>query len=79
MIYKEPWTCYFSVIYHDESNDINEVDNGIVVADSYGQAAEKLELYYGTDLVSIEKLKWVGDGEILILKEHKTVWEGEPL
>lgn len=54
-----------------ETDDIltNPIETGIVYAESFGKAAEKLEDYYGPDLLEILQLKYLEEGVMVLPKE----------
>jgi hypothetical protein len=54
-----------------ETDDIltNPIEDGIVCAESLGKAAEKLEDFYGPDLLEILQLKYLEEGIMILPKE----------
>lgn len=62
----EKWFIKYQVKINPEEGVIPPIEFGIVCAESYGKAAEKLEEFYGPDLLEILQLKYLTD-ELMIL------------
>ena len=59
----------FKVTYWNVFEERNEIDCGFVFSEGYAGAAEKLEQWYGEDLVSIDFLCET-DNEVVLLDEN---------
>ena len=56
----------FHATYYDEFNHEQKVQHGVLFASSYAEAAEKIDVYYGTELVDM-KLMCLEESDILHL------------
>ena len=67
----------FRVTYWDTLEERNGIDSGFVFGQGYAGAAEKIEQWYGKDLISIDHLHET-DNDIVLLDENiHEVWEEE--
>ena len=63
----EKWFIRYSVkLEPAEEGVIPPMESGIICAESYGKAAEKLEEFYGPDLLEILQLKYLPE-DLMIL------------
>ena len=60
------WYVRYEVIYLNEKGE-KSVEGGLLCAASYTDATEKLEGFYGDDLVEIKLLRYICDSSILLL------------
>jgi hypothetical protein len=60
------WYVRYEVVYLNEESE-KSVESGLLCAASYTDATEKLEGFYGNDLVEIKLLRYVCDSSILLL------------
>ena len=60
------WYVRYEVTYLNEEGE-KSVEGGLLCAASYTDATEKLEGFYGNDLVEIKLLRYVYDSSILLL------------
>ena len=65
----EKWFIKYSVKIESSGPFIHPVEFGIVCAESLGKAAEKIEDFYGPDLLEILQLKYLEEG-IMALPEQ---------
>lgn len=65
----EKWFIKYSVKIESDEPLVHPIEFGIVCAESFGKAAEKLEDFYGPDLLEILQLKYLTD-ELMILPEE---------
>ena len=65
----EKWFIKYSVKIEAGGPFIHPIEFGIVCAESFGKAAEKIEDFYGPDLLEILQLKYLTD-ELMILPEE---------
>ena len=62
--------CYtYKVLYDNEVTEKSEEVSGIIFADNFGDAAEKVAAAYGEINVDTITLKWLSDGSILEMGE----------
>lgn len=62
------WYIRYEVIFTNE-NEVKEAESGIVYAENYADAAQKLENFYGIDLVEITLLRYIYDEALILPKE----------
>lgn len=65
----EKWFIKYSVKIESDEPLVHPIEFGIVCAESLGKAAEKLEDFYGPDLLEILQLKYLEEG-IMALPEE---------
>ena len=65
----EKWFIKYSVKIESNGPFIHPIEVGIVCAESFGKAAEKIEDFYGPDLLEILQLKYLTD-DLMILPEE---------
>ena len=65
----EKWFIKYSVKIEADETVVHPIEVGIVCAESLGKAAEKIEDFYGPDLLEILQLKYLTD-EFMILPEE---------
>ena len=65
----EKWFIKYSVKIESDEPLVHPIEFGIVCAESFGKAAEKIEDFYGPDLLEILQLKYLTD-ELMILPEE---------
>ena len=65
----EKWFIKYQVKLNPEEGVIPPHEIGIVCAESYGKAAEKLEDFYGPDLLEILQLKYLEEGIMTLPRE----------
>ena len=51
------WIIRYQVKLKSDGNVIPDMERGIVCAESYSKAVEKLEAFYGLDLLEVDLLK----------------------
>lgn len=59
----------YKVLYDSETTEREEEVSGIVFADNFGDAAEKIAEAYGEFSVAKITLEWLSDGSILEMGE----------
>lgn len=62
----EKWFIRYSVKIESDEALGHPIEFGIICAESYGKAAEKLEEFYGPDLLEILQLKYLTE-DLMIL------------
>lgn len=62
----EKWFIRYQVKLEPEEGVIPPMESGIICAESYGKAAEKLEEFYGPDLREILQLKYLTE-DLMVL------------
>lgn len=62
------WYIRYEVIFTNE-DEVKETESGIVYAENYADAAQKLENFYGIDLVEITLLRYIYDEALILPKE----------
>lgn len=62
----EKWFIRYSVKIESDEALEHPIEFGIICAESYGKAAEKLEEFYGPDLLEILQLKYLTE-DLMIL------------
>lgn len=62
------WYIRYEIIFTNE-NEVKETESGIIYAENYADAAQKLENFYGIDLIEITLLRYIHD-EVLILPKN---------
>lgn len=60
------WYIRYEVTYLNEDGE-KSVEGGLLCAASYTNAMERLEGFYGNDLIEINLLRYVCEGSILLL------------
>ena len=65
----------FTVVIHDEYDPKTHTstyrrESGMGLAQSYANAMEQLENYYGEDLIAVKHLELFADSSIILLPEH---------
>lgn len=68
------WFIRYSVkLEPAEEGVLPPMESGIICAESYGKAAERLEEFYGSDLLEILQLKYLEEGIMILPKDviHK--------
>lgn len=70
----ELWTVKYTATFRSAVTEEKEQETGILVACSLANAVSLIEEYYGEDLISINHLAWIGDGQILLLDK-----DGKPI
>lgn len=65
----EKWFIKYSVKIESDEPLVYLIEAGIVCAESLGKAAEKLEDFYGPDLLEILQLKYLEEGVMVLPKE----------
>lgn len=60
------WYVRYEVTYLNEDGE-KSVEGGLLCAASYTDAMERLEGFYGNDLIEINLLRYVCEGSILLL------------
>ena len=60
------WYVRYEVVYLNEESE-KSVEGGLLWAASYTNAVEKLEKFYGNDLIEIKLLRYICEGSILLL------------
>lgn len=60
------WYVRYEVTYLNEEGE-KSVEGGLLCAASYTDAMERLEGFYGNDLIEINLLRYVCEGSILLL------------
>jgi hypothetical protein len=65
----EKWFIKYAVKVELGEPFIRPIEFGIVCAESLSKAAEKLEDFYGSDLLEILQLKYLEEGVIVLPKE----------
>lgn len=60
------WYVRYEVTYLNEDGE-KSVEGGLLCAASYTNAMERLEGFYGNDLIEINLLRYVCEGSILLL------------
>jgi hypothetical protein len=65
----EKWFIKYSVKIESGEPLVHPIEFGIVCAESLGKAAEKLEDFYGPDLLEILQLKYLEEGIMTLPRE----------
>ena len=60
------WYVRYEVTYLNEDGE-KSVEGGLLCAASYTDAVEKLEGFYGNDLIEINLLRYICENSILLL------------
>ena len=65
----------FTAVIHDTYDPETHTstyrrESGMGLAQSYANAMEQLENYYGEDLIAVKHLELFADGSIILLPEH---------
>lgn len=63
------WYVRYEVTYLNEDGE-KSVEGGLLCAASYTDAMERLEGFYGNDLIEINLLRYVCEGSILLLSSE---------
>ena len=67
----------FKVTYWSTFDARNETDCGFVFAEKYAGAAEKIEQWYGNDLISIDLLYELENDIVLLDEKIRETWDVE--
>ena len=65
----EKWFIKYSVKIETDETLVHPIEFGIVCAESLGKAAEKIEDFYGPDLLEILQLKYLEEGIMVLSRE----------
>ena len=65
----EKWFIKYSVKIESGEPLVHPIEFGIVCAESLGKAAEKIEDFYGPDLLEILQLKYLEEGIMTLPRE----------
>ena len=70
------WYIRYEVIFTNK-NEVKETESGILYAENYTDAAQKLEKFYGIDLIEITLLRYIHDEVLILPKDVLDVIEQE--
>ena len=65
----EKWFIKYSVEIETDKPLVHTIECGIICAENLGEAAEKLEGFYGLDLLEILQLKYLEEDIMILPKE----------